>query len=113
MDEELDLTPTLAEANPPQLGPVPRDENAIEKLARIDAARPGFPGEHWLVLALGIGVWHYTRRHPNAAVRMAGSVGASLLVARAASGRDGLARVLRYTPFGSRVQYSPRRRQAA
>ncbi len=108
--EPADLTPTLAEANPPlaqqKLPAALRDETPVEKLKRIDAQREGFPGEHWLVLGLGIALWHYTRRNPNWAVRTAGAFGASMLVARAASGRDGLAKVLRYTPLGGRI---PRR----
>ena len=81
----------------------PEEPSPVEKLARADAAREGFPGEHWLVLAVGIGIWQVTRRHRWWAVRMLGSLGASMLVARAASGRDGLAKVLRYTPFGGRI----------
>ena len=109
--QNVDLMSTLAEVNPP-LGtpPMPaelRDESAIEKLQRIDEQRPGFPGEHWLVLALGIGVWHYTRRNRHWAVRAGGAFAASVLVARAASGREGLAKVLRYTPLGSRISRCP------
>ena len=110
--EELDLLPTVAEANLPGVtGAVPaelqEDMSPLEKIKRADAARKGFPGEHWLVLAIGIGLWQVTRRHPNVLVRTAGGFGAAALVARAASGREGLSKVLRYTPFGSRISRCP------
>jgi len=72
-----------------------------------DAARPGFPGEHWLVLAIGIGVWQVTRNDRHWLVRTAGGFAAAALVARAASGREGLSKVLRYTPFGRGISNCP------
>lgn len=110
--EQIDLTPTLAEASLPyqaqQLPPeLQEDASPIEKIKAADAARPGFPGEHWLVLALGVALWQVTRRHRNVMVRTAGALGASMLAARAASGREGLARVLRYTPLGARISRCP------
>ena len=60
--EQIDLMPTLAEASvplmPAQAVPPEVDEDAspIEKIKAADEARSGFPGEHWLVLALGIAV---------------------------------------------------------
>jgi hypothetical protein len=86
------------------VGPTPPEEpSVVEKVKRADEAREGFPGEHWLVLALGAGLWQVTRRHPQWIVRTLGALGASMLVARAASGREGLAKVLRYTPLGGRI----------
>lgn len=110
--EEMDLLPTVAEASPPAMtGEVPaelqEDASPLEKIKRADAARDGFPGEHWLVLAIGIGVWQVTRKHRNVLVRTAGGFAAAALVARAASGREGLSKVLRYTPFGSRISNCP------
>jgi hypothetical protein len=78
-------------------------ESKLRKIREADAARPGIPGEHWMVLAAGIGAWWLTRHHPSWLVRTGGMLAASALVARAASGRDGLARVLRYTPLGGRI----------
>ncbi len=103
--EAMDLTPILAEAGgmvPAEQVPVELREDAspIERIKAADAAREGFPGEHWLVLAIGIGVWQFTRKHRYWAVRLAGSFAATALVARAASGRQGLSTVLRYTPLG-------------
>lgn len=109
--QEMDLLPTVAEADapaaaervPPELG----EPSPLEKIQAADAARPGFPGEHWLVLAIGIGLWQVTRKHRNVLVRTAGALGASALVARAATGREGLSKVLRYTPLGSRIAHCP------
>ena len=76
----------------------------IKELKAADEARDSFPGEHWLVLGAGIGVWLASSRSPSFAVRTLGMMAATALVARAASGRDGLSRVLRYTPVGSRIR---------
>jgi hypothetical protein len=75
----------------------------IDKIKQADEARPGFPGEHWLVLGLAIGLWQFTRHDPRYLVRTLGLLGATALTARAASGREGLAKVLRYTPLGGRI----------
>ncbi|TWO70704.1 hypothetical protein FN976_14210 [Caenimonas sedimenti] len=79
-------------------------DNVLQEIKRADDARPGFPGEHWLVLAAGIGAWWLTRNHRSAVVRTLGMVAGTALVGRAASGRDGLSRVLRYTPVGGRIK---------
>jgi hypothetical protein len=52
-------------------------------------------------------VWQFTRKHRYWAVRMAGGLAASTLVARAATGRQGLSKVLRYTPFGRGISNCP------
>lgn len=80
------------------------NESALTQLKRYDDARPGFPGEHWLTLAAGLGVWWISRRNPSFLVRTLGSVAATALVGRAASGRDGLAKVLRYLPVGGGIR---------
>jgi hypothetical protein len=55
--EEMNLMPTLAEADAPRVtGKVPAEllePSPLEQLKAADEARPGFPGEHWLVLAGG------------------------------------------------------------
>jgi len=109
--QDIDLAPTLAEANlavPAQQVPAELEEpSTLEKLKAADEARPGFPGEHWLILGLGIALWQVTRRHPNVLVRTLGGFGATAMVARAASGREGLSKVLRYTPFGRGISNCP------
>jgi hypothetical protein len=109
--DDMNLMATLAEANLPatveQVPPELDEPSAIEKIKAADEAREGFPGEHWLVLALGVALWQVTRKHPNFIVRTLGAFGATTLVARAASGREGLSRVLRYTPFGRGISSCP------
>ena len=110
--DDLNLLPTLAEASPPILVehvPVELQEapSPVEQLKAADAARPGFPGEHWIVLALGAAMWQLTRKHPSWIVRTTGSFLAATLVARAASGRQGLSKVLRYTPLGKGISNCP------
>jgi hypothetical protein len=99
--------PLLPEASAEAVDAVPADATALDKVKAADAARYGFPGEHWLVLALGIGVWQFTRTHRNVLVRTAGGFAAAALVARAASGREGAWKILRYTPFGSKIDRCP------
>lgn len=76
------------------------EESRQERLQEWDAQREGFPGEHWIVLGLGIGVWLLARRHRSVLVQVAGVLAGTALVARAASGREGLSKVLRLTPLG-------------
>ncbi len=115
MESSVDLMPTLAAASVPgeQLPAELEEPSTLEKIKAADEAREGFPGEHLLVLALGIALWQVTRRHKNVIIRTAGAFGASALVARAASGREGLSKVLRYTPFGRGISNCPPCDQAA
>ncbi len=77
-------------------------QSVLQRIRQFDEARPGFPGEHWLVLATGVGVWLATRRHPVFAVRLLGSVAGSVAVARAATGRKVPRPLLRWLPFAER-----------
>lgn len=70
-------------------------KSRFRDIQRADEARPGFPGEHWLVAAAGVYAWRASRRHSSAWVRAFGPMVAAALLARAASGRDGAARLLR------------------
>lgn len=76
----------------------------IKELKAYDEARPGFPGEHWLVLAAGLGAWLASRRHPSFMVRTLGLMAGTALVGRAASGRDGVAKLVRYLPVGGGIR---------
>jgi hypothetical protein len=111
MEDQNLLLATLAEANPPTtaeaLPPELDEPSPLDKIKAADQAREGFPGEHWLVLALGVALWQFTRKHPNFLVRAAGAFGATSLVARAASGREGLSKVLRWTPLGKGISNCP------
>ena len=112
--EQTNLMPILAEASPPTtLEQVPpevlgdEEPSTLEKIKAADEAREGFPGEHWLVLGLGIAIWQFTRKDRRWYVRALGGLAATTLVARAASGREGLSKVLRYTPLGRGISACP------
>lgn len=81
---------------------IPVNETLLQRWKRYDENRPGFTGEHWLVLAAGLATWLATRRHPSFAVRLGGSVLGTLAVARAATGREVPRKILRYLPYADR-----------
>jgi hypothetical protein len=76
-------------------------ETLLHKLKRYDDSRDNLPGEHWLAFAAGLGLWIATRRHPSIGVRVLASLMGTLLVARAATGRD-VPSALSRLPFASR-----------
>ena len=78
-------------------------QNLLQKIKEYDDTRPGIPGEHWMVLGAGLAAWLLSRRHPSAVVRTMGLMAGTALVGRAASGRDGLSKVLRFTPLGGGI----------
>ncbi|WP_418316954.1 hypothetical protein [Piscinibacter sakaiensis] len=84
----------------------------ITQLKEYDEAREGIPGEHWMVLAAGLGVWYWSAKHPSAIVKLLGVAAATALIGRAASGRDGLTKLFRYTPVGGALRHAPAHRQA-
>jgi hypothetical protein len=68
--------------------------NLLQKLRGVrqwDAERAGFPGEHWLVLGAGLLVLRGASRSRGLVRRAAGRALGSALIARAASGHDGVA----------------------
>lgn len=84
----------------------------ITELKEYDEAREGIPGEHWIVLAAGLGVWYWSAKQPSAIVKLLGMAAATALIGRAASGRDGLTKLFRYTPVGGALRHAPSRRQS-
>ena len=82
----------------------PAEITPVRRRKAAEPAREGIPGEHWLVLGAGVAVWAITRTSPLFLVRALGLVAGSALVGRAASGRDGLSKVLRFTPVGRRIK---------
>lgn len=76
----------------------------VKDLKRADDAREGVPGEHWIALGAGIGVWLLSRRSPSTMVRTLGLMAGTALVGRAASGRDGVSKFLGYLPIGSGIK---------
>lgn len=63
----------------------------INDARQWDAARTGFPGEHWLVLGAGLLALRTASRSRGFVGRTLGRMVGGALIARAASGRDGLA----------------------
>ena len=78
--------------------------DTIKEIKRADDAREGVPGEHWLVLGAGLGVWLLSRRSPSFMLRTLGLMAGTALVGRAASGRDGVSKFLGYLPIGSAIK---------
>ena len=84
--------------------PTPTPRSPVRRAKAIDNGRDSYPGEHWIVLGAGLAAWALTRKHPSGVVRALGMAASTALVGRAASGRDGLAKLLRWTPVGRRVR---------
>jgi len=76
-------------------------ETLLHKIQRFDESRPSLPAEHWLTFGAGLALWLATRNHPSMAVRVGASVIGTLLVVRAASGRD-VPDLLARLPFSGR-----------
>lgn len=64
----------------------------LHSLREFDRRRPGIPGEHFIVAAVGSSLLQAARRRRGLGRALALLAGGALLV-RAASGRDGLARL--------------------
>ena len=62
----------------------------LQDIQQWDAARPGFKGEHWLVLGAGLLALRSAGRSRGIVGRTLGGAVGSALIARAASGRDGV-----------------------
>lgn len=88
-------------------------QQKIKNLKQWDDQRPGFAGEHWLVLGAGLLAMRQAKRSNSTLGRLVGGAVGSALVARAASGRDGVVGVIgklasrpsllsRLVPFGRR-----------
>lgn len=74
--------------------------DTLRDLKSRDDARPGVPGEHLVTLGAGLALWMLTRRSPSFLLRNLGLVAGTALAGRAASGRGGIARLLRVLPIG-------------
>lgn len=79
----------------PEVQVRPRGRGLLSALKRIDQRRPSLPGEHWATLGVGAALLGYARRHHAPLLRLAALVAGGALVYRAASGRDGLSKLLR------------------
>jgi hypothetical protein len=83
---------------------MPSLPDAPPAVDRFDNPKPLFPGEQWVLLAAGVGVWLLMRKHPRLSVRTLGTFIAATLVARASHGHDQMSSVLRWTPIGGGIQ---------
>ncbi|WP_431099464.1 hypothetical protein [Polaromonas aquatica] len=63
-----------------------------------DKSRDSFPGEHWLVFGAGVALLLASGRSSSPLKRALGSMAGSALLYRAASGRDGVAKLVAYLP---------------
>lgn len=73
-------------------------QRALNSYQAWDDSRDSFPGEHWLVLAAGVALLLAASRSSSPAKRIIGAALGGALIYRAASGRDGVARLLRQLP---------------
>lgn len=94
---EEDIEPADATADYPHPAQAGRAANApwLRRMREIDAARPGFPGEHLAVLGLGVWLMRRGMRGGTPLRRMLLTLAGTTLVGRAASGTGGIARVAR------------------
>src|SRR5690349_10051900 len=67
-------------------------DSLLAQLRRYDDQRAGFAGEHWYALAAGL--WLLTRGGASPLLRGMSVIAGVAMLARAASGRDGLVRLL-------------------
>ena len=72
---------------------------SFQEIKDYDDNRPGFAGEHWLTLGAGMALLLGSRRSDSFWVRTAGSVVGSALIVRAASGNEGLSKLVSYLPI--------------
>jgi hypothetical protein len=72
---------------------------AVDNYKAWDQRRASFPAEHWIVLGAGVALLLASRRSASPVIRAAGSAAGSALLCRAASGRDGVSKLLRYLPL--------------
>ena len=73
-------------------------QRALQSYQAWDDSRDSFPGEHWLALAAGLALLRAASRSSPPVKRIAQAALGGALIYRAASGRDGVARLLRQLP---------------
>jgi len=67
----------------------------VSRIRAFDRQRASFPGEHLIVAAVGSSLLRSALRRRTGVGRVLALVAGGALLARAASGRDGLARLAR------------------
>ncbi|MDH0091064.1 hypothetical protein N7373_06375 [Achromobacter mucicolens] len=73
----------------------PRSRSLVAQLKDIDARRPDFPGEHLIVLGVGVLLMLSGMRSRTILRRTLITAAGTALIGRAASGTGGVARVAR------------------
>jgi hypothetical protein len=86
MGKNLDLSDLGSLLSGAFLGP-------LQQLRTYDRQREGVPGEHWATLAMGVAALVSAERCRTPWMKWAAYAAGGALLVRAASGRDGLARL--------------------
>lgn len=81
--------------------------NIFREVRNYDRSRRGFPGEHWWVAAAGLALCRSAFKRRSSAGRLLAFLAGTALLYRAASGRDGLARLTRARGSGERAITQP------
>ncbi len=79
----------------PDTRPATRSRSLVAQLKDIDARRPDFPGEHLIVLGVGVLLMLSGMRGRTILRRTLITAAGTALIGRAASGTGGVARVAR------------------
>lgn len=79
---------------------ISKTQQQLQAARDWEQKRKSFPGEHWIVLGAGVAVMLASRRSASPVVRALGAAAGGALVARAASGRDGVAKLAALLPTG-------------
>ena len=74
----------------------------LQRIQEMDRRRPGVPGEHILTAATGSWLLRSAFRRRTALGKVVSTLAGGALLYRAASGRDGLARLVRRYPVANR-----------
>ena len=82
---------------------ISKTQQQIQAARDWEQKRESFPAEHWIVLGVGVAVLLASRRSASPVVRALGSAAGGAMLARAASGRDGVARLVALLPTGTKL----------
>jgi hypothetical protein len=77
---------------------LPALTDSLRKWRDWEDQRESFPGEHWIVLGAGVAALVAAARSDHNPTRVLGAALGLALLARAASGRDGISKALPYLP---------------
>ena len=77
--------------------------DTVKECKAWDDNRDSVPGEHWLTLAAGVVLLLASNQSSSLLTRTIGSALGGALLLRAASGRDGIARLLPYLPMAQKL----------